>query len=377
MGELTFQDPKKKFCEELKAAREYKNLDISRVAEKTKIAQHYLEHLESGDWGFLPHAYVRAFLRTYAQVVGLEVGKVLDQFDNIVDEPAIPTPGVNQIEDRIRQREKEKKKVAKPKKKEEKPEEKKPLKFTLAGESQPEVKKDEGANSSNSMMWLIIMVAAVIVVAVVYFWPESTPSDVVEEIPFNEVYEEHQNIVNNNDDNQTQTPTEVDSDPVSSQTQDPVVEEPVETFAQEEELLPPVELRLHVEAIGKCYIRVLTDMDTDPISDIVLENGMTRNYRADSLFTVVLGNAGAMKIFLGDEDLGELGEVGRVVTLTIDKDGIRQTRLGVLRPPVEDNPPINMDNVDLTRPVGEPRESVNDEPVTFEETPPDTVDVEE
>jgi len=40
MGELTFQDPKKKFCEELKAAREYKNLDIQRVAEKTKIAQH-------------------------------------------------------------------------------------------------------------------------------------------------------------------------------------------------------------------------------------------------------------------------------------------------------------------------------------------------
>jgi len=383
MSELTFQDPKKKFCEELRAAREYKGLDISRVAEKSKISQPYLEHLESGDWDFLPHAYVRAFLRTYALIVGLEVGKVLEQFDSIVDEPPVPVPGVLEGDDPEANREAVRKaRQQKKKKKRERDDEpadegRAPLKFTLAGEGGQVSRGSSGSSSSSSStLWWIIAAVVLVIAAGFAFWPRGEKKQPVKEIPFEEVVKEHQQDVEGHPASQpenraTRTPDRSSEAPAADQGgdgEDGGAEEPESTYQQPEATPMPVDtvaqatpsdeqLELSARALAKCYIKVTVDGDTLPITDRVLDQGMSRSYTADSLFTVVLGNAAGMELKLGDTALGVLGEEGRVVTLLIGPEGIKEVHKGVLNPPEETAAP-DSDTLDLTRPVGAARTAI-------------------
>jgi hypothetical protein len=61
----------------LREARMRARIDISEIEAETKIRAKYLRALENEEWGLLPGpAYVRSFLRTYAEALGLD-GKVL------------------------------------------------------------------------------------------------------------------------------------------------------------------------------------------------------------------------------------------------------------------------------------------------------------
>ncbi len=58
---------------ELKEVREEKGITLEEVAEKTKISQRFLEAIENGRWEELPEeVYLRGFLKTYAEVLGLD-----------------------------------------------------------------------------------------------------------------------------------------------------------------------------------------------------------------------------------------------------------------------------------------------------------------
>ncbi|MBC7188443.1 MAG: DUF4115 domain-containing protein [Calditrichaeota bacterium] len=69
--------------DELKRARERKKASLADVAKKTKINPKYLQSIEEGDFGFLPEPYVRAFIRAYAQEVGLEPSTMLKPLDRV------------------------------------------------------------------------------------------------------------------------------------------------------------------------------------------------------------------------------------------------------------------------------------------------------
>ncbi|WP_088041159.1 RodZ domain-containing protein [Bacillus sp. EAC] len=68
----------------LREAREAKNLSIDDVQELTKIQKRYLEAIESGNYDILPgQFYVRAFIRQYAETVGVDVSSLL------IEKPAV------------------------------------------------------------------------------------------------------------------------------------------------------------------------------------------------------------------------------------------------------------------------------------------------
>jgi cytoskeletal protein RodZ len=67
---------------ELQQHREKKGLTIDALSMKTKIAPKFLESMEQGRFDFLPHTYVRAFVRTFAQEVGLDAQVMLRQFES-------------------------------------------------------------------------------------------------------------------------------------------------------------------------------------------------------------------------------------------------------------------------------------------------------
>lgn len=56
-------------------------LDIADVEERTKIRAKYLRALENEEWGSLPGStFVKTFLRTYAEVVGLDAHLLVDEY---------------------------------------------------------------------------------------------------------------------------------------------------------------------------------------------------------------------------------------------------------------------------------------------------------
>jgi cytoskeleton protein RodZ len=73
----------------LKQARERQGIDLNTVEERTKIRLKYLRALEDEDWDVLPNpAYARAFLRAYAELLGLDGEVLVDDYRRGVEEAA-------------------------------------------------------------------------------------------------------------------------------------------------------------------------------------------------------------------------------------------------------------------------------------------------
>ena len=72
----------------LKQARQRAGLEISAVEEATKIRTRYLRALEAEEWDALPgDVYTKSFLRTYAQLLGLDAEALVDEFRRSREDP--------------------------------------------------------------------------------------------------------------------------------------------------------------------------------------------------------------------------------------------------------------------------------------------------
>jgi cytoskeleton protein RodZ len=73
--------------ETLREARMRARIDVSEIEARTKIRAKYLRALENEEWGLLPGpTFVKSFLRTYAQALGLD-GKALVEEYRLSHEP--------------------------------------------------------------------------------------------------------------------------------------------------------------------------------------------------------------------------------------------------------------------------------------------------
>ena len=76
----------------LREARMRQGLDIADVEDRTKIRAKYLRALENEEWGLLPgHTFVKTFLRTYAEQVGLDAHLLVEEYrlNHEAEEPDI------------------------------------------------------------------------------------------------------------------------------------------------------------------------------------------------------------------------------------------------------------------------------------------------
>lgn len=65
----------------LREAREEKGLTLDDVQEMTKIQKRYLIGIEQGNYGMIPGKfYVRAFIKQYAEAVGLNPEQIFDEY---------------------------------------------------------------------------------------------------------------------------------------------------------------------------------------------------------------------------------------------------------------------------------------------------------
>ncbi|HET9124176.1 MAG TPA: helix-turn-helix transcriptional regulator [Solirubrobacteraceae bacterium] len=95
---------------QLREARMRLRLDTAEVELRTKIRAKYLRAMENEEWDLLPgDVYVRSFLRTYADFLGLDSRALLDEFRRRYESPSdhepppIAPPGLDR-RDRERRR---------------------------------------------------------------------------------------------------------------------------------------------------------------------------------------------------------------------------------------------------------------------------------
>lgn len=69
----------------LQKARMERRISIEDLQESTKIRKRYLEAIEEGNYKILPgNFYVRAFIKSYAEAVGLDPNEVLSLYQNVI-----------------------------------------------------------------------------------------------------------------------------------------------------------------------------------------------------------------------------------------------------------------------------------------------------
>jgi cytoskeletal protein RodZ len=73
----------------LREARMRAKIDINEVEARTKIRAKYLRAIENEEWDLLPgEVYVKSFLRTYGDYLGLDTRQLLDDFRRQYERPS-------------------------------------------------------------------------------------------------------------------------------------------------------------------------------------------------------------------------------------------------------------------------------------------------
>jgi cytoskeleton protein RodZ len=81
--------------DKLREARARQGADLADIEAKTKIRTRYLRALENEEFDLLPgHAYARSFLRTYAELLGLDAHTLVQTYRQRVEGEG-PTPQVS------------------------------------------------------------------------------------------------------------------------------------------------------------------------------------------------------------------------------------------------------------------------------------------
>src|SRR5204863_1200366 len=88
----------------LREARMRAKIDINEVEARTKIRAKYLRAIENEEWDLLPgDVYVKSFLRTYGDFLGVDTRQLLDDYRRLYDRP--PDHELRQITPLGRERE--------------------------------------------------------------------------------------------------------------------------------------------------------------------------------------------------------------------------------------------------------------------------------
>jgi len=67
--------------EQLRLAREERNIPLREISDHTRISMHYLDAIESNDYGRLPGGiFNRSFVRAYAKYVGYDEKEALEGY---------------------------------------------------------------------------------------------------------------------------------------------------------------------------------------------------------------------------------------------------------------------------------------------------------
>lgn len=265
----------------LKEARLAKGYSLEDLQEITKIQKRYLIGIEEGNYSIMPGSfYVRAFIKQYAEAVGLDPEELLDQFKKDV-------PGTQNEE------------------------------VVQSYAQSPSRRKLSNRSSSKTMeampkITVALFIIVIIAVISILYWAKSKESpDVVDESPIVE-YEKPQ-VTPPVTEEPTDNAEEATEDDETAEEQESEEQTPVQVISPGTvsgddvnfEVSGTDEMKIRVEVNGNAsWIAFRNTQGVDNLGR-VYNPGETIEYdaTADGYVRIRLGSAASTKVFVNDEEV--------------------------------------------------------------------------
>jgi transcriptional regulator with XRE-family HTH domain len=283
-----------KFAEELKRARQSCEITLQQIAAKTRIDLKFLEALENGNFSFLPDLYVKAFIREYSKMVGLEPEETVEKFEAAKKGKNFGTAETSEeIKEENKEAGEQKEKSAPPPK----PKQAAPVHKSYESEPGRNGSADSSSNINKKKLALAGGIVGVIILAVViYFGFIQGSSDIiVKEKPIEQIIKENQH--------------RYEEEPTAAAAADTVKSTPA-----------PRNLILTMEASDTTWIKVM--IDDGLTEEFTLMPGSKKEIAASSNFKMIVGSAGALNLSLNNKQLNLKGDKHEVRYLSIDASGM-------------------------------------------------------
>lgn len=249
------------FSEELRKEREAKNITLAEISHQTRINIKYLQAIDQGAFDILPQTYVRAFIKAYAEAIGMDASHILKTYD------IHSTPEHRQENASVRDE----------------------AKLNYRSESTDNQLKKEKQNRSVIVLAGLAVASVMVALFLYNYFTEVVPANNVKETSFHEVVKE-QEIAK-------AVPVTVDSaDTVN------VIKAASPT---------PDSLVLRVIASDSVWITI--NRDSFPPRSGYMLKGRYRTYVAKKEFIISVSDGGAVRFLLNGKEIQPLGGKGKRV----------------------------------------------------------------
>jgi transcriptional regulator with XRE-family HTH domain len=277
-----------KFAEELREARLSANMTLQQMAAKTRIDPKFLEALDSGDFFFLPELYVKAFIKEYADAVGVDVDQTIKKYELAKQGLDFNSTGMSKKEEHAALKEEIKKETVKSK----------PVQ-SFDGVQKPEGPTDKEKQSRQKNIFILTIVGGcVLVLLLLYLFVfKSSDEIIIPEKSFDEVVESDSPRY------EEDTPTGLMLDSSGN----PVVSKDT--------------LALQIITIDTSWVKII--FDDSRAEDFILFPNSQKILIARNNFKITLGNAGGIQFKLNNEMLNFAGKAKTVMHVMIDSEGLK------------------------------------------------------
>ncbi len=264
-----------KFAEDLKAARVQRGLTLQQVAQKTKIDYKFLEVMEDGDFSFLPELYVKAFLKNYARVIGLDEDVVIMKYEAAKSGKFIPeeeTPPVELEPKEIKKKD--------------------PVKTPIMSSPKPPFINSGSVQDRQKAIVIAAVVVIVLIVAGYFLFSGPSSEIIVTEKPLDEIVQENRERYIE----EKKQPVQIDSSFTSSDS-----------------------LHLNIASTETSWVKIT--YDNKSTGEFILFPMSQKNVKASENFKITFGNARGIKLKLNGSEIS-FNNKSTVARILIDSTGI-------------------------------------------------------
>lgn len=276
-----------RFAEQLRKARLKKGASLQQIAAKTRIDIKFLEAIDSGNFGFLPDLYVKAFIKQFAKAVDLDEQETIKKYEDalagkLADDEEPKSLLEQKIDISSTQQPTEIEKQT-------------PIMDGSTSVQKPAIKP----NDINKKLRVLVYAAGFILAGVIVFFAFFNRSStiVVEEIPYDKVLEEAQDRYQVKEEKDESSTAVLNADSLTLQF-------------------------VNADSLDSAWVMIISD-DIKK-EDFLLYPRNAKTMIATDNFKFTLGNSGVIILKLDGEVLNFDGKRGSVRHYEVSKNGIQR-----------------------------------------------------
>ena len=281
----------KKFTDELKKHREKAGISLQNVAAKTRIDIKFLEALEDGNFNFLPDIYVKAFIKQYAKVVGLDEDETLQKY-------ILAKEGKQESVEKVKQEISAGEEEADKQKTKSNIEANKPAKVFMDDSVSKKGNEDDKKKQKQLIIGVSVIGVILSALLVFFLFIKESNDIIIEEKPYEEVLQETPNRYIEEENNQT-----------TVETIEAIIEDLTLTIT-------------NVDSTDSSWVLVI--VDDKSIEDFLLLPKISKTIKANNNFYFTLGNSGVLKLILNGNVVDFNGRRGSARYFKLDANGLER-----------------------------------------------------